>query len=183
MQVHSLVNSSALAKQVAISFPAADLAENSQPSARSKAMRVSAPRTTTGTFITPQSLMAFPFASGLVAGIWQATNALGLHDHNYIGFLISLFVGAVVYGITITDPRLKTPRKERIVALGIGVINCFYLIYGRFGPSPGFALFPRPLVVASAEGTLPQCPMRFDYLMELNFTHFPFVLRDFTRFA
>jgi len=25
--------------------------------------------------------------------------------------------------------------------------------------------------------------MRFDYLMELNFTHFPFVLRDFTRFA
>ncbi len=142
MQVHSLVNSSALAKQVAISFPAADLAENSQTSARSKAMRVSAPRTTTGTFITPQSLMAFPFASGLVAGIWQATNALGLHDHNYIGFLISLFVGAVVYGITITDPRLKTPRKERIVGLGIGVINCFYLFMAALGLHQASHFFP-----------------------------------------
>src|SRR5260370_38353964 len=127
MQLHSLVNSSTLAKQVPIGFPAVNQTENYDPPARSKALRASIPRTTTGTFITPQSLMAFPFASGLVAGIWQATNALGLHDHNYTGFRISLFVGAVVYGITITDPRLKTHRKERIVGLGIGLINCFYL--------------------------------------------------------
>jgi len=86
--------------------------------------------------------MAFPFASGLVAGIWQATNALGLHDHNYIGFLISLFVGAVVYGITITDPRLKTPRKERIVGLGIGVINCFYLFMAALGLHRASHFFP-----------------------------------------
>src|SRR5260370_38110710 len=99
MQVHSLVNSSALAKQAAIRFPAADLAENGQTSARPKAMRASGPRTTTGTFITPQSLMAFPFASGLVSGIWQGTNALGLHDHNYTGFLVYLFLAARVYGL------------------------------------------------------------------------------------
>ncbi len=142
MQVHSLVNSSALAKQAAMRFPAADLAENGQTSARPKAMRASGPRTTTGTFITPQSLMAFPFASGLVAGIWQATNALGLHDHNYIGFLISLFVGAVVYGITITDPRLKTHRKERIVGLGIGLINCFYLFMAALGLHQVSHFFP-----------------------------------------
>jgi len=77
--------------------------------------------------------MAFPFASGLVAGIWQAANALGLQDHNYIGFLISLFVGAVVYGITVSDPRLKTSREDRWVSLGIGLINCFYLFMAAMG--------------------------------------------------
>lgn len=133
MQLHSLVNSSALAKQEPIRFPAVDQTENLDTLPRPKAMRPSSPRTTTGAFITPQSLMAFPFASGLVAGIWQATDVLGLSDHNYIGFLISLFVGAVVYGITISDPRLKSNRGERFVGLGIGLINCFYLFMAALG--------------------------------------------------
>lgn len=127
MQLHSLVNSSASTKQAPLSFPATDQTENCEAPVRSKPMRAPTPRTTTGTFITPQSIMAFPFASSLVAGIWQAANALGLHDHNYIGFLISLLVGAVVYGITVSDPRLKLHRGERWVGLGIGLINCFYL--------------------------------------------------------
>jgi hypothetical protein len=71
--------------------------------------------------------MAFPFASSIVAGIWQAITSLGLRDHNYIGFIISLFVGAVVYAITVSDPRLKMTRAERLAGLGIGLINCVYL--------------------------------------------------------
>ncbi len=133
MQLHSLVNSSAVVKQVPIRFPEANQTENCDTHARSRTVRASSLRTTTGAFITPQSLMAFPFASGLVAGIWQAANALGLQDHNYIGFLISLFVGAVVYGITVSDPRLKTSREDRWVSLGIGLINCFYLFMAAMG--------------------------------------------------
>jgi hypothetical protein len=125
MQVHSLVNSSSLAKQ--LPFPAANVPENCDIPVRSKPMRSSIPRTTTGTFITPQSIMAFPLASSLVAGIWQAIDSLGLRDHSYIGFLVSLFVGAVVYAITISDPRLKMARAERWAGLGIGLINCLYL--------------------------------------------------------
>lgn len=128
MQVHSLINSSSLAKQLPVRFPATDHTENCDVPVRSKPTRSPIPRTTTGTFITPQSIMAFPFASSLVAGIWQAINSLGLHDHNYIGFLlIALFVGAVVYAITISDPRLKMTRAERWAGLGIGLINCLYL--------------------------------------------------------
>jgi uncharacterized membrane protein len=95
--------------------------------------RVSNPRTTTAAFITPQSLVAFPFASGLVAGIWQATNALGFRDHNYIGLIISFFVGVVVYGISVSDRRLKLTREERLVGFGIGIINCFYLFMAALG--------------------------------------------------
>jgi len=125
MQIHSLVNSSAV---VAGQFPpkisAADYAETAlvQTKPRSRG-----PRTTTGTFITPQSIMAFPFASSLVAGIWQAIDSLGFHDHNYTGFIVALLVGTVVYTITISDRRLKMTKTERWAGIGIGLINCFYL--------------------------------------------------------
>jgi hypothetical protein len=128
VQVHSLINSSSLARpQLPTRFPAADQTESGEVAARPKPARASVPRTTTGTFITPQSIMAFPFASSIVAGIWQAITSLGLRDHNYIGFMISLFVGAVVYAITVSDPRLKMTRAERLAGLGIGLINCVYL--------------------------------------------------------
>ncbi|HEY6945771.1 MAG TPA: hypothetical protein VI431_11580 [Candidatus Acidoferrum sp.] len=71
--------------------------------------------------------MAFPFASSLVAGIWQAIDSLGLRDHNFTGLIVALLVGAVVYAITISDPRLRMTRAERWVGLGIGLINCMYL--------------------------------------------------------
>ena len=96
MQLHSLVNSTALARQAPLNFPTSDELENPAAS-RSKAPKGNQARATTAMFITPQSLVAFPFASGLVAGMWQATQALGIKDHNYIGFIISMFVGAVVY--------------------------------------------------------------------------------------
>jgi hypothetical protein len=128
MQVHSLINSSSLARpQLPMRFPAADQTENCDVAVRHKPARSSVPRTTTGTFITPQSIMAFPFASSIVAGIWQAIASLGLRDHNYIGFMISLFVGGVVYSITVSDPRLKMTGAERLAGLGIGLINCVYL--------------------------------------------------------
>jgi len=139
MQYHSLINSSALAKQMPLQFPThatspTDPTIDSQSAkAPQRAVRASVPRTTTATFITPQSLVAFPFASGLVAGMWQATNALGLGDHNYTGFLIALFVGAVVYGISVSDRRLKLTRDERWVGMGIGLINCFYLFMAALG--------------------------------------------------
>lgn len=127
MQAHSLLNSSSLAKpQLPMRFPAPDQTESCDVPVRHK-QRSSVPRTTTGTFITPQSIMAFPFASSIVAGIWQAMTSLGLRDHNYIGFVISLFVGTVVYAITVSDPRLKMTRAERLAGVGIGLINCLYL--------------------------------------------------------
>jgi hypothetical protein len=133
MQLHSLVNSTALARQAPLNFPSADELENQASNSRPKAAKGNQARTTTATFITPQSLVAFPFASGLVAGMWQATQALGFKDHNYIGFIISLFVGAVVYGITVTDRRVKLNREDTLVGMGIGVINCFYLFMAALG--------------------------------------------------
>jgi hypothetical protein len=133
MQLHSIVNSSEWAKQSPQSFPSTDQAGKRVSTPQPKIVRATEVRTTTATFITPQSLVAFPFASGLVAGMWQATGALGLKDHNYIGFIISLFVGAVVYGITITDRRVKLGRKETLVGMGIGLINCFYLFMAALG--------------------------------------------------
>jgi hypothetical protein len=132
MQVHSLINSSSFARQLPVRFPAAELPENNEAPVRPKPVRSHGSRATTGTFITPQSIMAFPFASSLVAGIWQAIDSLGLHDHNYTGFLVALLVGAVVYAITVSDPRLRMTRAERWAGLGIGLINCMYLYMAAF---------------------------------------------------
>jgi hypothetical protein len=77
--------------------------------------------------------MAFPIASSLVATLWQATSSLGFQDQPYIGFAIALLVGAVVYAITISDPRLKMTRAERLVGLGIGLFNSVYLYMAAKG--------------------------------------------------
>lgn len=144
MQVHNLINSSSLARQLPVRFPEAEPTEVSAPSIRPKPLRSYGTRTTTGTFITPQSIMAFPFASSLVAGIWQAIDSLGLHDHNYIGFIVALLVGAVVYAITISDPRLKMTRTERWAGLGIGLINCLYL----YMAASAIHQFTHPVIVS-----------------------------------
>jgi len=84
---------------------------------------------TTATFITPQSLVAFPFASTLVAGIWTASHSLlhKLGDSPWTGLTIAMLVGSIVYGLSVSDRRVKLSAREKLVGLGIAIVNCFYL--------------------------------------------------------
>jgi hypothetical protein len=92
-------------------------------------------RTTTATFITPQTLVAFPFASGLVAAMWRGSGMLvpRFASSPWTGLVIALFVGFVVYGVTVTDRRVKLDRGKKVVGIGIALINCFYLFLAAAG--------------------------------------------------
>lgn len=100
-------------------------------------------RTTTAMFITPQSLVAFPFASGLVAAIWRATAMLlppAVASSPWTGLVIAIFIGAIVYGISVTDRRVQLSPGEKLIGLAIALINCLYLFMAAVGISSGISI-------------------------------------------
>jgi hypothetical protein len=85
-----------------------------------------------GTFITEQSLVTFAgatFVSGMASGVllrlFPTLNEL------YTAAAVAFVVGLLVYGITVSDPRIKkqlvTPRDKWIAGI-VGVLNAVYLV-------------------------------------------------------
>jgi hypothetical protein len=117
----------------------APLAAHGQPVANTEANT----RTTTAMFITPQSLVAFPFASGLVAAIWRATAMLlppAVASSPWTGLVIAIFIGSIVYGISVTDRRVQLTKGEKLIGLAIALINCLYLFMAAVGISSGISI-------------------------------------------
>jgi hypothetical protein len=97
-------------------------------------------RTTTATqstFITPQTLVAYPLASGLVATFWKGAERLfHLKDESlWVCFGISMFLAFFTYLISMNDPKLKTTRGEKWIGAGFAFINGFYLFTTAIGIS------------------------------------------------
>ena len=92
--------------------------------------------TATSAFITPQSLVSFPLASGLVAGLWRAAQTLVPHygSSPWVALGLALTVGAVIYVVSTSDPALPGPdARGRVTSLCIGAINCLYLFMAALG--------------------------------------------------
>lgn len=87
-------------------------------------------------FITPKSLMAFPTASSVVTMLaLLARRAFPTSvgsDSLIVGS--SLFVGAIIFVATISQPELK-PRSlgQWFVAAGVAVVNSAYLSAAGLG--------------------------------------------------
>jgi len=97
------------------------------------------PATTTTTatasaFINPQSLAAFPLASGLVAAFWKGAQLLGdWGKPAWVCFVIAIVIAALNYAVSITDPKLQATHREKMVGLAFAGINGVYLFITTMG--------------------------------------------------
>lgn len=90
--------------------------------------------TTASAFINPQSLAAFPLASGLVAAFWKGAQALGDWGKPvWVCFIIAMVVALVNYGISITDPKLQATIRDKAIGFLFALINGVYLFITAMG--------------------------------------------------
>ena len=89
----------------------------------------------TGAFITTQSIMSFPVASGLAAGIWQLLAKVfpPYGGTNPTLFAVSMVLAALIWAISITDPSVTMTMREKAIAGGIAVINGMCLAMSALG--------------------------------------------------
>jgi hypothetical protein len=91
-------------------------------------------------FISPQSFVSFPVASGFVFGVWKASGRLvgGWDTSAWVALIVAGLVGLLIYLISITDKRLgELSRREIAVGLGIGIANSLCLFMAAEGISTG----------------------------------------------
>lgn len=95
-----------------------------------------APEASTGVFITPQSLAAFPGASLAVTVIWVLAKKLvpSIGPSPWVPFIASLIVGAAIFVFTVSDSKAapKT-RWQWVGAIAIAVFNSLYLAASALG--------------------------------------------------
>jgi len=91
--------------------------------------------TASGTFITPQSLVAFPFAAGLVAACWKGLQTLfpTWGSSPWTALVIAFGIGFLVSLVSVSDDRLALSWRQKLIAFGIGFLNCFYLFMTALG--------------------------------------------------
>ncbi|MGA7219366.1 MAG: hypothetical protein WBX38_13680 [Candidatus Sulfotelmatobacter sp.] len=128
MDVHSLFN-----------FPIANSTTASKSAAGEPQQAGGTPAITTTTvtasaFINPQSLAAFPLASGLVAAFWKGAQLLGdWGKPPLICFAIAMIVALVNYAVSVTDPKLNATRRDIVIGLLFALINGVYLFVTAVG--------------------------------------------------
>jgi len=91
-----------------------------------------------GAFITPQSLVTFPVASGLVALIWAVFRQLfPWGASTAVPAVTALLLGVGIFLITVSEPQAR-PRGVAgwVVAIFIGLANTFVLLAAALGVSP-----------------------------------------------
>jgi len=89
-----------------------------------------------GAFLTPQSLLSFPVASGAVTLVWKSLGALSspLGTANWVPLVVALLVGLIIYLISVSDDKMPKPSGGmRIVGIGIAVLNAFFLFAAAVG--------------------------------------------------
>jgi hypothetical protein len=122
MSIHDLVNHTTLVPAVP----------------RGVAVAAAAPTpVTTGAFITAQSLISFPVAAGLVTGFWALAKKLlpTYGSSPWAAVVISFVIGMFIFYISISDTRMRLSKSQKVIALGIAVINSLYLVMTALGIS------------------------------------------------
>ncbi len=122
MRIHDLFNST-VGPRVAPGAPTPTGAE--QP-------------TTFASFITPQSIVSFPLASGVVAGLWKLVQVFfpEFGASPWAVLIIAMAIGMLIYFISISDSRLRMTRRDKIIAFFIGLLNSLYLLMAALGINP-----------------------------------------------
>lgn len=85
-----------------------------------------------GVFLTPQSLLTFPVASGAVILIWRVLSAVfpSLGPSKLVPLVTAFLVGTFIYYISLPE---NASTRVRITGAGIGIINSFFLAASALG--------------------------------------------------
>lgn len=130
MSLHSLFNFAVANSTTTSGEPAGGLrltGDAETPAATTTTVTASA-------FINPQSLAAFPLASGIVAAFWKGTQLLGSWGKSYwVCFVLGIVIAMVNYAVSITDPKLQATGREKGVGLLFALINGVYLFVTAVG--------------------------------------------------
>lgn len=90
-----------------------------------------------GAFVTPQSFVSFPVASGLVTLAWALCRQLfPWGSSTVVPAVIALLIGAVIFLVTVSeaDARPKT-LASWVVAVVVGLFNSLVLLAAALGIS------------------------------------------------
>ncbi|SRR5229473_2701179 len=92
---------------------------------------------TTGAFVTVQSITSFPVASGVVFAVWKGVGSVSAQasSSRITPLLVALAVGCVVYLATLTDVRVHRPGGliEWASSVGVAFVNCVLLWVAALG--------------------------------------------------
>ncbi len=84
----------------------------------------SPPKGTIGVFLTPQSLVTFPVASGALMVVWKVLTVVfsSWGASKFVPFIGAFLLGMFIYYISLPE---NASRRLRTIGAGIGVINSF----------------------------------------------------------
>lgn len=91
--------------------------------------------TSTGVFITPQSLTSFPVATGVVTAVWALVQRLtSWGNSSWVPLILSLVVGTVIFLINTSEPS-AAPQSRRgwVIAVSVAVLNSLFLCAASLG--------------------------------------------------
>lgn len=85
-----------------------------------------------GVFITPQSLLTFPVAAGFIRVTWELASLFkeDFSDNIIVPTVISVFVGAIIYLISVRDDM---NLKDHFIAIAITAMNTILLLASVLG--------------------------------------------------
>lgn len=95
----------------------------------------SAPQGEQGVFITPQSLVTFPVATFVIGLVWKVFEALvpRVHGSLWVPAATAFVIGAFICVVGITDPKASRTTRDIAIAIGVGIVNIFYLFASSAG--------------------------------------------------
>jgi len=92
---------------------------------------------TTGAFVTTQSITSFPVASAVVFAVWKGVGSISTNValSKITPLVVALGVGSLVYLATLTDVRVRRPQGlvQWGSSVGIACVNCVLLWVGALG--------------------------------------------------
>jgi len=108
-----------------------------------RALRVVAPGSTAkapatsgvGVFITPQSIMTFPVASGAVFATWKVFGTIfpAIATNKAFPLATSFLIGGVIFYGSLTP---KMTNRDKAIGFLVALLNSVYLTASVFGISP-----------------------------------------------
>src|ERR1700678_1708514 len=115
--IHSLISLPAFARERAAAEGAqVGVRDADAPARASESAQVSDDSGTVGVFITPQSVVTFPVASGAVVLVWKVLGkALSLSNSKTLPIAISFVVGMFIYYVSLNP---KGTRRDNVIGLG-----------------------------------------------------------------
>ena len=94
-----------------------------------------ADETATGAFVTPQTLATFPVATAVIGIMWKVIETLVPSSKGslWIPAIISLLLGGFLFYVAISDPQASRTKRDTLIALGVAIVNTFYLFAASTG--------------------------------------------------